>query len=125
MKQQVLKVLDSNDGGQGAVTLSTMEEALMLAQVIAFVKRPSVHIVFNKGNKHAVRYIFHISLLFTSLSFSLSRFEPTLLTGFWRDRAATICFKASAFAEPPLASPKSFPSQRQVLWAVVCVVFFC
>ncbi len=73
MKQQVLKVLDSNDGGQGAVTLSTMEEALMLAQVIAFVKRPSVHIVFNKGNKHAVRLFFTVSFsFFTSLSFSLS-----------------------------------------------------
>jgi len=40
--------------GQGAVTVSTMEEALMLAQVLASVKRPTVHVVFSRSNKHSV-----------------------------------------------------------------------
>jgi hypothetical protein len=55
MKQQVEKILDSSGEGQGAVTVTNMEEALMLSQVLQSVKRSSVEINFPVSTKHAAR----------------------------------------------------------------------
>ncbi len=58
MKQQVERILDSGDGGQGAVCVATTEEALMLAQVLQSLSRPTVHMQFSQGSKHATRAYF-------------------------------------------------------------------